>query len=405
MEVLSKKDIGPDDCKVSGSIIGTSSTATKTRMEVDAKAMPDPIGQQDTNQRPCKALKGSSKIQRNCPKKKNEDFFMDLKRPSKCKSMENIILFHQNVQSLTNKIDEFNIILQNNHIDPHFVCFTEHHLKETELSKISLDSYTLATGYRRENSQGGGVCIFTKQKLVFQTIDLSEYCSEKLLEICAVRFQLKSFKLIILCIYRPPTGNLKQFYSLMEHILNYLLKPAVTFLVCGDLNINLLVNSNEATKLLTLMKTYNLTQLVDFPTRITHCTETLLDVSFVDTSICTKIESIPFVNGLSDHDAQITCLHQINTATQKVIRKKKLRIFNNHTIGHFQKLLQNETWEQIYDASCINVAFNKFQEILVRHYETSFPTIYVKNKTKHNKWITKGIRISCSKKKRTFSKI
>ena len=243
-----------------------------------------------------------------------------------------------------------------------------------------------------------------KKKLVYQTIDRSEYCSEKILEICAIRFQLKSFKLIILCVYRPPTGNLKQFYVLMENILNYLLKPAVSFLICGDLNISLLVNSSEATKLLTLMKTYNLTQMVDFPTRITHCTKTLLDASFVDTTICTKIESIPFINGLSDHDAQITCLHQINTATQKAVQKKKLRIFNNHTIGYFQKLLQNETWEQIYDASCINVAFNKFQEVLVRHYETSFPTIYVKNKTKQNKWIMKGIRIPCSKKRELFLK-
>ena len=67
-------------------------------------------------------------------------------------------------------------------------------------------------------------------------------------------------------------------------------------------------------------------------------------------------------------------------------------------------MLQNETWEQIYDTFCINVAFNKFQEILVRHYETSFPTIYIKNKTKHNKWITKGIRISCSKKRELFLK-
>jgi len=80
-------------------------------------------------------------------------------------------------------------------------------------------------------------------------------------------------------------------------------------------NINLLLNSNEATKLLTLMKTYNLTHMVNFPTRITYYTETLLDVTFVDTTICTKIESIPFINGLSDHDAQITCLHQINIAT------------------------------------------------------------------------------------------
>jgi hypothetical protein len=139
---------------------------------------------------------------------------------------------------------------------------------------------------------------------------------------CAVWYQLKTLKLIILCIYRPPTGNLKQFYVLMENILNYLLKPSVTLLICGDLNINLLANTNEATKLLTLMKTYNLMQVVNYPTRITYCTETLLDVTFVDTTLLTKIESIPFINGLSDHDAQITCLHQINTPAQKVVQKK-----------------------------------------------------------------------------------
>jgi hypothetical protein len=245
---------------------------------------------------------------------------------------------------------------------------------------------------------------FYKQKLTYQIVDLSNYCCEKLLEICAVRYQLKSFKLIILCAYRPLTGNLKQFYVLLEKILNYILKPSLTFLVCGDLNINLLSNCNEATKLLTLMKTYNLTQIVDFPTRITYCTETLLDVTFVDTTICPETESIPFINGVSDHDARITCLHQINIAPQKVVQKRKLRLFNNHTTDYFQDLLKNETWEQIYDSTCVNVAFNKFQETLVRHYETSFPIIYVNNKAKQNKWITKGIKISCSKKRELFSK-
>jgi hypothetical protein len=121
----------------------------------------------------------------------------------------------------------------------------------------------------------------------------------------------------------------------MEKNFNHLLKPSVTFLICGDLNINLLVNSNEATKLLTLMKTYNLMQMVNYLTRITYCTETLLDVTFVDTTICTKIESITFINGLSDHNAQITCLHQINTPTQKVAQKRKVRAIKSQTIPHF----------------------------------------------------------------------
>ncbi len=68
-----------------------------------------------------------------------------------------------------------------------------------------------------------------KKNLAYHTTDLSKYCCEKVLEICAVRYQLKSLKLIILCVYRAPTGKVKQFYVLMENILNYLLKPTVTF--------------------------------------------------------------------------------------------------------------------------------------------------------------------------------
>ena len=133
-------------------------------------------------------------------------------------------------------------------------------------------------------------------------------------------------------------------------------------------------------------------------------TETLLDVTFVEATICGKIESIPFINGLSDHDAQITCLHKINTDSQKRFQKKRLRLFNNHTIGYFQELLKNETWNQIYDSSCLNAVFDKFHGVLMRHYEASFPIIYVKDKAKQNKWITKGITISRSKKREVFLK-
>jgi hypothetical protein len=85
----------------------------------------------------------------------------------------------------------------------------------------------------------------------------------------------KSLKLIIFCIYRAPIENLEHFFSLLEKILNYFLQPKVTFPICCDLNINLLTKSNDASKLLTLMNTFNLTQVVDLPTRITNNNESL----------------------------------------------------------------------------------------------------------------------------------
>jgi hypothetical protein len=59
LKVLSNKDIGTDDCKASSSITGTSSTATRTRMEADAEAMSDSKGLQDSKQGLCKVPKNS----------------------------------------------------------------------------------------------------------------------------------------------------------------------------------------------------------------------------------------------------------------------------------------------------------------------------------------------------------
>jgi len=62
---------------------------------------------------------------------------MELNMCNKSNSMVNITLYHQNVRSLTNEIDELSINMQKNYIGPHFICLIEHHLKETEITKFS----------------------------------------------------------------------------------------------------------------------------------------------------------------------------------------------------------------------------------------------------------------------------
>jgi len=56
------------------------------------------------------------------------------------------------------------------------------------------------------------------------------------------------------------------------------------------------------------MNTLNLTQVVDFPTRIINNNGTLTDSIFADIMIYDKIQVKPFINGLSDNYAQTICL-------------------------------------------------------------------------------------------------
>ena len=157
------------------------------------------------------------------------------------------------------------------------------------MTKLSLNGYKLASIFCRRESLGEGVCILISNNIIFQTIDLKQFCHVKSLEICAIKPHLKTTKLIIFCIYKAPAGNLKQFYDILENILNHFLQPNVTYLTVGDLNINLFLKSNDTLKLVTLMNTFNLMQVVDFPTRIINTNGTLTDTIFVDTAIYDKI--------------------------------------------------------------------------------------------------------------------
>ena len=55
------------------------------------------------------------------------------------------------------------------------------------------------------------MCIFVHKDLHFSKINISPNCKEKDLEICAIKLETKSSKLIILNLYRAPTGDFNQF--------------------------------------------------------------------------------------------------------------------------------------------------------------------------------------------------
>jgi hypothetical protein len=150
------------------------------------------------------------------------------------------------------------------------------------------------------------------------------------------------------------------------------------------------------------MNTFNLTQVVDFPRRIINNNGTFIDTIFVDTMTYDKIQVKPFINGLSDHDAQIICLQNANTGLQQSVSKKKSRLISEQTIKHSQTLLKDETWDTIYKTTCVNEMFNRFQGIFLRHYKASFPVLYTNYKASDNNWVTKGIKISCTKKRESF---
>jgi hypothetical protein len=226
------------------------------------------------------------------------------------------ILLHQNIWGISIKIDEFQILLS--HIAPQVICLTEHHLLTEQIETIKLDQYSLGASSCRQTFKHGGTCIYVLKDIQFHTINLDQFNSENDLEICALRLSLAARSFIIICIYRSPTGNFNHFLNQLETIFNKLHKASTELIVYGDFNVNHLNDNSRKLFLNSFFASYNLFSTVSFPTRIFNNSSTLIDNIYINTHI-NDFSGQPFINGLSDHDAQIITVYSISNSIPRQV--------------------------------------------------------------------------------------
>jgi hypothetical protein len=70
----------------------------------------------------------------------------------------------------------------------------------------------------------------------------------------------------------------------LEAILNSLCAINMQFIICGDININYLVQNNRRKILDALLASYNLSSTVYFPNRLQNKSTMAIDNIFIDTS-------------------------------------------------------------------------------------------------------------------------
>ena len=150
----------------------------------------------------------------------------------------------------------------------------------------------------------------------YTNINLDQYIREKELEVCALKLQVLSKSIVVICIYRSPSGDFIYFLNQLEFILNKLFKLSTNIVLCGDFNTSLLETNSRILLLQSLLASYNLFNVVKFPTRISNNSHSLIDNIYLDTNRF-NFTVYPLINGLSDHDAQIINLSNILCSNHK----------------------------------------------------------------------------------------
>jgi hypothetical protein len=105
-----------------------------------------------------------------------------------------------------------------------------------------------------------------------------------------------------------------------------------------------------------------LSQTVHFPTRIQNQSKMLIDNLFIDTHKINNYTVGPLYNGLSDHDAQLLKVMNVNPQVLNYYTHY-IRNINKYTIQDFVIRLSYESWDSIFTSNNnmnVDLLFNTF---------------------------------------------
>ncbi|KAM3964979.1 uncharacterized protein ACR2FA_000866 [Aphomia sociella] len=312
---------------------------------------------------------------------------------------KHINILHQNINGLLAKSDVLSVHIEGLMSDGKqldVICITEHNMKKSDLDLLKIPNYTLASSFTR-NTRHGGSCILLRNNHKFKIINEIEKASiPNIIECSAV--ELIEHNTIVICIYRPPKvdqASHETFLSNLSTILDKYAYKKKKLVICGDFNIDRLKKDNNVSKKFEqFLLGYNLKLQIKEPTRLSS--GTCLD-NFIHNIRGVKCQVLELA--LSDHTAQIfECPVKAFSLITHWYTKR--RDFSDENIIKFKEYISSLTFNDIYNLSNPNIAFNEFIDIFQLFYNMCFPVIKVKiNISKKEKWITKGIR-KCSLRKR-----
>jgi hypothetical protein len=177
--------------------------------------------------------------------------------------------------------------------------------------------------------------MFIQKNIPFTCLEIGNYCKDQEIEICGIQLNNDYDKLCILAVCRSPSRNFDNFLTNLDLVLQKLFLLKFTFIICGDININYLADNYKKKQLDNILHSFNLSNIVNFPTRTGLSSLSTIDNVFIDDSYLNKYDITPVINGLSDHDAQLLTIQtfQKHINNQQVFYKRDI---NQFTIAEFQ---------------------------------------------------------------------
>ncbi|XP_057305393.1 uncharacterized protein LOC130642322 [Hydractinia symbiolongicarpus] len=257
---------------------------------------------------------------------------------------------HLNTQSMVSTFDEFVLFVHKYDFDA--ITLTETWLKDNPflLEYAKIEGYTMYY-HNRDNKRGGGVGVYIKDnikhKLRKDIVNINPALEHLWVEIDGKN---KHSKLLLCVAYQPNFTHQEkaEWLDNFDRIIgNANLDWSGNVVITGDFNIDLLQNSQIKDSYLETLRSFDLTQHVNSPSRKGL---SLLDHISTNSSCKVKFCEVLPTPEISDHDAVFAC---INTRVARFEpRYKIIRDMRNFDLSAYVADTANIPFNVVYATDC-----------------------------------------------------
>lgn len=295
-------------------------------------------------------------------------------------------IVHFNTQSLYNKFEEFRQCILD--LDYDVIAITESWLNDNISDEmINLQGYALVRRDRITETRGGGIMLYVRIGLSFVTLPSDR--SKVAIEQQWIKISLKEDVVVVGNIYRRQEFSSTDFLDALESMISYSISISNNIIIVGDLNINLLASTPLAVRLLSLLNTTGLKQLVNEPTRITPHSSSLIDLVIVNEDQANVSAGVHHDYKISDH-YPVFCVYPI--IHQPSPRNYVFRDFRNFNLEPFNSDLESVLWRTIYTFDNIEDKAMFLSDNIVRLFDLHAPLRSIKISKPYLPWITENVK-------------
>ena len=277
-------------------------------------------------------------------------------------------------------------------------------LQETRLDQALAPLYQLP-GYNMftkcRNRHGGGVSLYIKNR--YSSKEIGEFTIlNNSVEILGVDFGIMSKLYLVLCIYRPPRGDINIFISTLKDILTTANDRKYDgIFAIGDFNLDLMTyNDKYVYDFITTMYSFSLFPLINRPTRVTNTTATIIDHIWT-TQVEFNVNNLIIETDISDHFPVISQC-QIRHIKENQSLYKEIRIYSTEALDSFRNDVTHLDWDDVLHSSCANESCNIFYNMFENLYQKHFPPKQIRISTKDDisPYITPALKNSIRERNR-----